>query len=90
MAAFMRTLLHHPGHRRVGLHNDHPLDDQTLATVRWEPQQLAITIGAPVPRCAATTPSPWDEIYIDNIPIFTPNKLLALLRSLTAHMDDVG
>jgi len=72
-------------------HNGHPLD-QTLATVRWEAQQLAGTIGAPVLPllCVHDTQIPWDEIYVDSVPVLTPAKLLALLRSLPAHMDKVG
>ncbi len=73
------------------LHNGHPLD-QTLATVRWEAQQLATTIGAPVLPllCVHDTQIPWGEVYVDNVPVLTPTKLLPLLRSLPAHMDDVG
>jgi hypothetical protein len=72
-------------------HNGHPLD-QTLATVRWEAQQLATAIGAPVLPllCVHDTQIPWGEVYVDNVPVLTPTKLLALLRSLPAHMDDVG
>jgi Nuclease-related domain len=72
-------------------HNGHPLD-QTIATVRWEAQQLAGAIGAPVLPllCVHDTRIPWDEIYVDNIPVLTPSRLLALLRSLPAHMDEVG
>jgi hypothetical protein len=72
-------------------HNGHPLE-QTLATVRWEAQQLAGAIGAPVLPllCVHDTRIPWDEIYIDSVPMLTPTKLLALLRSLPAHMDEVG
>jgi hypothetical protein len=69
----------------------HPLD-QTLATVRWEAQQLATAISAPVlpMLCVHDTRIPWDEIYVDNVPVLTPARLLALLRSLPAHMDPVG
>jgi hypothetical protein len=72
-------------------HNGHPLD-QTLATVRWEAQQLAGAVGAPVLPllCVHNTRIPWDEIYVDSVPVLTPAKLLALLRSLEAHMDQVG
>src|SRR6266540_3710340 len=71
-------------------HNGHPLD-QTLATVRWEAQQLATTLGVPVLPllCVHDTRIPWDEVYVDNVPVLTPAKLLALLRSLPAHMDDI-
>jgi hypothetical protein len=69
-------------------HNGHALD-QVIATVRWEAQQLA---GAPVLPllCVHHTKIPWDEIYVDNIPVLTPAKLLALLRSQPAHMDQIG
>jgi Nuclease-related domain len=72
-------------------HNGHPLD-QTLATVRWEAQQLATALGAPVLPllCVHDTKIPWGEIYVDNVPVLTPTKLLGLLRSFPAQMDDVG
>jgi hypothetical protein len=72
-------------------HNGHPLD-QAIATVRWEAQQLAGAIGAPVLPllCIHDTRIPWDEIYVDNVPVLTRARLLALLRSLPAHMDEVG
>jgi Nuclease-related domain len=72
-------------------HNGHPLD-RTLATVSWEAQQLATVIGAPVfpLLCVHNTQIPWGEIYVDNVPVLTPAKLLALLRSLPGHIDDVG
>jgi hypothetical protein len=72
-------------------HNGHPLD-QNLAMVRWEAQQFAQAIGAPVLPllCVHDTQIPWGEVYVDNVPVLTPDKLLALLRSLPAHMDDVG
>ncbi len=72
-------------------HNGHPLD-QTLATVRWEVQQLATTLGVPVLPllCVHDTKIPWDELYVDNVPVLTPAKLLGLLRSLEAHLDPTG
>jgi hypothetical protein len=72
-------------------HNGHPLD-QTLATVRWEAQQVAGALGTSVLPllCVHDTRIPWDEIYVDNVPVVTPARLLALLRSLPAHMDDIG
>jgi hypothetical protein len=72
-------------------HNGQPLD-QTLATVSWEAQQLATALGAPVfpMLCIHDTQIPWGEVYVDNVPVLTPAKLLALRRSLPAHMDDVG
>jgi hypothetical protein len=72
-------------------HNGRPLA-QTLATVRWEAQQLANAIGVPVLPllCVHDTKIPWDEVYVDNVPVLTPTKLLALLRSLEAHLDPTG
>ena len=72
-------------------HNGHPLD-QTIATVRWEAQQLAQAIGAPVlpMLCVHDTRIPWDEVYVDNVPVLTRGRLLALLRTLPAHMDQDG
>jgi hypothetical protein len=72
-------------------HNGYPLD-QAIATVRWEAGQVADTLGAPVLPllCVHDTRIPWDEIYVDNVPVLTPATLLALLRSLPAHMDNVG
>ncbi len=72
-------------------HNGHPLD-QTLATVRWEAQHLAGAIGAPVLPllCVHDTRIPWDEVYVDSVLVLSPARLLALLRSLPAHMDQVG
>jgi hypothetical protein len=40
--------------------------------------------------CVHDTQIPWGEVYVDNVPVLTRAKLLALLRSLPAHMDDVG
>jgi hypothetical protein len=72
-------------------HNGHPLD-QTIATVRWEAEQLAGALGAPVLPllCVHDTRILWGEIYVDNVPVLSPARLLALLRSLPAHMDEVG
>src|SRR6266545_3746525 len=72
-------------------HNGHPLD-QTLATVRWEAQQLAGALGAPVLPllCVHDTRIPWDEVYVEGVPVLTPARVLALLRSLEAHMDPAG
>jgi hypothetical protein len=33
---------------------------------------------------------PWDEIYVDNVPVLTPARMLALLQSLEAHLDPTG
>jgi Nuclease-related domain len=72
-------------------HNGHPLD-QALATVSWEAQQLATALGAPVfpMLCVHDTQIPWGEVYVEGVPVLTPAKLLALLRSLPAHMDQTG
>jgi len=72
-------------------HNGHPLDG-ALATVRWEAQQLAQALGAPVlpMLCVHDVQIPWDEVYVDNVPVLTPARLLVLLRSLPAHMDQTG
>jgi hypothetical protein len=72
-------------------HNGHPLDGM-LATVRWEAQQLAQALGAPVlpMLCVHDAQIPWGELYADGIPVLTPSKLLATLRALPPHMDDVG
>jgi Nuclease-related domain len=72
-------------------HKGYPLD-QVIATVRWEAEQVAGALGAPVLAllCVHDTRIPWDEIYVDNVPVLTRARLLALLRSLPAHMDQVG
>ncbi|HEX8861978.1 MAG TPA: nuclease-related domain-containing protein [Actinomycetes bacterium] len=72
-------------------HNGHHLD-QVIATVRWEAEQVAGALGASVLPllCVHDTDIPWDEIYVDNVPVLTPTRPLALLRSLPAHMDQVG
>jgi hypothetical protein len=72
-------------------HNGHPLD-QTIATVRWEAEQVAGALGAPVLPllCVHDTRISWDGIYVDNVPALSPARLVALLQSLPAHMDPVG
>ncbi len=72
-------------------HNGYPLD-QVIATVRWEAEQVAGALGAPVlpMLCVHDTRIPWDEVHVDNVPVLTPGRLVALLRSLPAHMDQVG
>lgn len=40
--------------------------------------------------CVHDTQIPRGEVYVDNVPVLTPNRLPALLQSLPAHMDDVG
>jgi hypothetical protein len=85
------TVLHNVALDGSAWHNGHPLA-QTLATVRGEAQQLATTLGVPVLPllCVHDTKIPWDELYIDNVPIVTPTRMLALLRSLEAHLDPTG
>ena len=63
-----------------------------MATVRWEAEQIAGAIGAPVlpGLCVHDTRIPWDEVYVDNVPVLIPGRLLSLPRSLPAHMDQVG
>jgi hypothetical protein len=63
-----------------------------LATVRWEAERIAGAIGAPVlpMLCVHDTRIPWDEVYVDNVPVLILGRLLSLLRSLPAHMDQVG
>ena len=63
-----------------------------LDTVRWEAEQLTETIGAPVlpMLCVHDTQLPWGELYVNGIPVLTPGRLVATLRALPPHMDDVG
>jgi hypothetical protein len=72
-------------------HNGHPLD-QTLATVRWEADQLATALGAPVlpMLCLHDVQIPWGELYVDGIPVLTASRLVATLRALPPHLDEVG
>jgi hypothetical protein len=72
-------------------HNGHPLTD-ALETVRWEAQQLAQVLGAPVipMLCVHDVQIPWGELYADSVPVLTPGRLVATLRALPPHMDDVG
>ena len=72
-------------------HNGHPLGG-ALATVRWEGGQLAAALGAPVipMLCVHDAQLPWGELYADGVPVLTPGKLVATLRALPPHLDDVG
>ena len=72
-------------------HNGHPLAG-ALATVRWEAQQLAGALGAPVipMLCVHDVQIPWGELFVDGVPVLTPGRLVATLRALPAHMNDVG
>jgi hypothetical protein len=72
-------------------HNGHPMGG-VLETVRWEAEQLTKTLGAPVipMLCVHDTQLPWGELYVNGIPVLTPGRLVATLRALPAHMDEVG
>ncbi len=72
-------------------HNGHPMGG-VLDTVRWEAEQLTQTIGAPVipMLCVHDTQLPWGELYTQGIPLLTPAKLVATLRTLSAHLDQIG
>jgi hypothetical protein len=72
-------------------HNGHPLDG-ALATVRWEAEQLAGVLGAPVipMLCVHDTQIPWGELYVDSVPVLGPGRLVATLQALPPHMDEVG
>jgi hypothetical protein len=72
-------------------HDGHPMDG-TLATVRWEADQLTTALGAPVipMLCVHDTHLPWSELYAQGIPVLTPGRLVATLRALPAHLDRVG
>ncbi len=72
-------------------HNGHPMDG-VLETVRWEADQLTKALGAPVipMLCVHDTQLPWGELYVAGVPVLTPGRLVATLRALPAHMDEVG
>jgi len=72
-------------------HNGHSLDG-ALATVWWEADQLAGALGAPVipMLCVHDAQIPWGELYVDGIPVLTPGRLVATLRALPAHLDEMG
>ncbi|SRR6266511_1492401 len=75
-------------------HNGHPMDG-ALDTVRWEADQLAAALGAPVLPllCVHDARLPWDELYVAGepiVPVLTPARLMATLRTLPAHLDQVG
>jgi hypothetical protein len=75
-------------------HNGHPMDG-ALDTVRWEAEQLAQALDAPVlpMLCVHDTRLPWGELYAAGVPIvrvLTPSRLMATLRALPAHLDQVG
>jgi hypothetical protein len=62
--------------------------------VRWEANQLTETIGAPVipMLCVHDTQLPWGELCVAGIgiPVLTPRRLVATLRALPPHIDEVG
>jgi hypothetical protein len=75
-------------------HNGHPMDS-ALDTVRWEAEQVAAALGAPVlpMLCVHDTRLPWGELYAAGapiVPVLTPSRLVATLRTLPAHLDQVG
>ena len=72
-------------------HNGHPMDG-VLDTVRWEADQLATTLGAPVipMLCVHDTQLPWGELYVAGVPVLTPSRLLATLRALPPLVDETG
>jgi hypothetical protein len=75
-------------------HNGHHMDD-ALDTVRWEADQLAGALGVAVlpMLCVHDTKLPWGELYAAGepiVPVLTPSRLVATLRTLPAHLDQVG
>jgi Nuclease-related domain len=68
----------------------HPLAPM-LATVRWEADQLAAAISAPVTPmvCVHDTQIPWGELYYDNVPVLDPDKLVTTLRALPPLLEEV-
>jgi Nuclease-related domain len=75
-------------------HNGHPMDS-VLDTVRWEAKQLAQALGVPILPllCVHDARLPWGELYVAGapiVPVLTPGRLVATLRTLPAHLDQVG
>jgi Nuclease-related domain len=75
-------------------HNGHPMDG-ALDTVRWEARQLAQALGAPIlpMLCVHDARLSWGELYVAGapiVPVLTPGRLVATLRTLPAHLDQVG
>jgi hypothetical protein len=75
-------------------HNGRPMD-RALDTVRWEADQIAETLGAAVlpMLCVHDAKLPWGELYAAGepiVPVLTPGRLVATLRGLPAHLDQVG
>jgi len=40
--------------------------------------------------CVHDVQIPWGELFVDGVPVLTPGRLVATLRALPAHMNDVG
>lgn len=57
-----------------------------------ETEQLTATLGAPVipMLCVHDTQLPWGELYVNGIPVLTLGRLVATLRALPSHIDEVG
>jgi hypothetical protein len=75
-------------------HNGHPMDE-VLDTVRWEARQVAGALGVGVLPilCVHDVSLPWGELYVAGepiLPVLTPARLVAELRGLPAHLDQVG
>jgi Nuclease-related domain len=75
-------------------HNGHPMDE-VLDTARWEARQVAGALGVGVLPllCVHDTKLPWGELYVAGepiVPVLTPARLVAELRGLPAHLDQVG
>jgi Nuclease-related domain len=69
----------------------HPLAPM-LATVRWEADQLAGAIGAPITPmlCVHDTQIPWGELYADGVPVLDAGRLVATLRALPPLLEEIG
>jgi Nuclease-related domain len=75
-------------------HNGHPMDE-VLDTVRWEARQVAGALGVGVLPllCVHDARLPWGELFVAGepiVPVLTPARLVAELRGLPAHLDQVG
>jgi hypothetical protein len=72
-------------------HNGH-LMDGVLETVRWEADHLTKSLGAPVipMLCVHDVQLPWGELYLAGVPVLSPGRLVATLRALPTHLDEVG
>jgi hypothetical protein len=75
-------------------HNGHPMDE-ALDTARWEARQVAGALGVGVLPllCVHDARLPWGELFVAGepiVPVLTPARLVAELRTLPAHLDQVG